>query len=67
MDTIAVTGNHEKEIKGLKAYLGKNFEIKDIGIWEFKYFLGIKVVLSKKWIVLLKHKYSLDSLDRKAK
>lgn len=37
------------------------------GYWEFKYFLGIKVVLSKKWIVILKHKYSLDSLDRKVK
>lgn len=31
VDTIAVTGNDEKEIKGLKAYLGKLFEINDIG------------------------------------
>ena len=41
VDDIIVTCDDNKEILGLKVYLAKKFEIKDLG--SLSYFLGIKV------------------------
>ena len=54
---IVMTRNDEKVIKDLNAYLGNEFEIKDLG--ELKCYLMIKVVKFKKGTVITKHKYTL--------
>lgn len=41
VDGIAVRGNDETEIAHLKTHLGKEFEIKYLGL--LKYFFGIEV------------------------
>ncbi|XP_042521263.1 uncharacterized mitochondrial protein AtMg00810-like [Macadamia integrifolia] len=61
VDDIAVIGNDTNEISKLKAYLGKEFEIKDLE--RLKYFLGIEVAYSTKGIVLSQRKYTLDLLS----
>lgn len=48
VDDIILTGDHEEEIKRLKGFLAKEFEIKDLG--NLKYFLGMEVARSKKSI-----------------
>ena len=41
VDDMIVTGNDLEEMKALKEYLSKEFEMKDLG--PLKYFLGIEV------------------------
>ncbi|XP_042511682.1 uncharacterized mitochondrial protein AtMg00810-like [Macadamia integrifolia] len=60
VDDIVVTSNDTYEIFELKAYLGKEFEIKDLR--RLKYFLGIQVVHSTKGIVFSQRNYTLDLL-----
>lgn len=55
---IIVIGNDSFEIKGLKDYLGKEFEIEDP--IQLSYFLEIKVAQSKKEIFLSQRKYVLN-------
>jgi len=47
-------------IDSLKRHLQKQFQTKDLG--SLKYFLGIKMVRSKKGILLSQGKYVLDLL-----
>lgn len=44
-----------RESSIFKSYLGKEFEIKDLG--EPKYFLGIEATMSKKGIVITRLNY----------
>ena len=60
MNDIILTGNHEEEIKGLKDFLAKEFEVKDLGI--LKYFVGMEVARSKNGISISQRKYILDLL-----
>lgn len=58
VDDIVVIGDDYHEFKYLKFFLGKEFEMKDLG--PFKYFLGIEVARSKDGLFLSQHKYVLD-------
>ncbi|XP_040374694.1 uncharacterized protein LOC112199378 [Rosa chinensis] len=60
VDDIVITGNDPKAIELLKAFLHKEFRIKDLG--NLKYFLGIEVSRSKKGIFISQRKYALDIL-----
>ena len=60
VDDIIVTGNDTEEIKALKEYLYKEFEMKDLG--SLKYFMGIEVSRSSNGIFLSHRKYTLDLL-----
>lgn len=50
MDDIVLTGNDHYVIHILKSFLGKEFEIKDLG--HLRYFFGIEIAHSKKVIFL---------------
>ena len=50
VDDINITGDDEGEIAHLKVQLGKQFEVKDLGL--LRYFLGIEVACGAKGIVL---------------
>lgn len=60
VDDIILKGDHIEEIKKLKEFLTKEFEIKYLGM--LKYFLGMEIVLSKKGISVSQRKYVLDLL-----
>ena len=60
VDDMIVTGNDLEEMKALKEYLSKEFEMKDLG--PLKYFLGIEVSRSSKGIFLSQRKYAVDLL-----
>lgn len=60
VDDMIVTGNNPEEMKALKEYLSKEFEMKDLG--PLKYFLGIEVSRSSKGIFLSQRKYAADLL-----
>lgn len=60
VDDIVMTKNDPVEISSLKLFLGKEFEIKDLG--SLHYFLGIEVARSKKGIFPFQRKYMLDLL-----
>ena len=61
VDDMVVTGNDEKAINDLKAFLNSCFKIKDLG--PLKYFLGIEVARSKTGIIVCQRKYTLDILE----
>lgn len=65
VDDIVVTKNDEKRIIALKAYLGKEIEINDLG--ELRYFLGNEVERSKNGIVISQCKYTLGQLEETGK
>ena len=60
VDDIIITGNDEGEIAQLKMQLGKEFEVKDLGL--LRYFLGIEVARGAEGVVLSQRKYVLDLL-----
>jgi Reverse transcriptase (RNA-dependent DNA polymerase) len=60
VDNIIITGDDEGEIAQLKARLGKEFEVKDLG--QLRYFLGIEIARGAEGIVLSQRKYVLDLL-----
>ena len=63
VDDIVVIGDDGGEISGLKSFLKKEFEIKDLGL--LKYFLGIEVAMSRSGIVISQRKYILNLLEKK--
>jgi Reverse transcriptase (RNA-dependent DNA polymerase) len=50
MDDMIVTGNNEKNISTIKAFIQSQFKTKDLGI--LKYFLNIKVAQTRKGVFL---------------
>ncbi|KAK3020172.1 hypothetical protein RJ639_046980 [Escallonia herrerae] len=60
VDDMVVTGNDPEEREALQGHLSREFKMKDLG--PLKYFLGIEVSRSKKWIFLSQRKYALDLL-----
>jgi hypothetical protein len=60
VDDILIMGNDVNAILGLKQFLHSHFRIRDLG--NLKYFLGIKVSLSKKGISILQRKYTVEIL-----
>jgi Reverse transcriptase (RNA-dependent DNA polymerase) len=58
VDDMIITGDDEGEIAQLKARLGKEFEVKDLG--QLRYFLGIEIARGAEEIVLSQRKYVLD-------
>ena len=62
VDDIIIIGNNEGEIAHLKVQLGKEFEVKDIGL--LRYFLGIEVAHRADGVVLSQQKYVLVLLTK---
>ncbi|XP_020262807.1 uncharacterized protein LOC109838793, partial [Asparagus officinalis] len=60
VDDMIITGDDEKEIAQLKVRLGKEFEVKDLGL--LRYFLGIEIARGAEGIVLSQRKYALNLL-----
>jgi len=60
VDDIVITGDDFVERDKLRKRLSTEFEIKELG--KLKYFLGIEVSHSEKWIFISQHKYILDLL-----
>ncbi|KAJ9707458.1 hypothetical protein PVL29_002475 [Vitis rotundifolia] len=65
VDDIVITGNDHAGISDLKAFMHSKFHTKNLG--ELKYFLGIKVLRSKKLMFLSQRKYVLDLLEETGK
>lgn len=61
VDDIILAGNNLQEIKETKTQLMQQFKLKHLG--KLKYFLGIEIAHSSKWIVLSQRKYALEILD----
>lgn len=61
VDDILVTGNDQHLLTSVKAFLGQQFKVKDLG--PLQYFLGIEAARSSKGIYLHQHKYTLDILQ----
>ncbi|XP_021717945.1 uncharacterized protein LOC110685730 [Chenopodium quinoa] len=61
VDDLIVAGNNEVALSKFKAYLGKCFKMKDLGV--LKYFLGLEVARSKQGIYICQRKYSLDIIS----
>ncbi|XP_020268393.1 uncharacterized protein LOC109843843 [Asparagus officinalis] len=60
VDDMTITRDDEKEIVHLKVRLGKEFEVKDLGL--LRYFLGIEIARGAEGVVLSQRKYALDLL-----
>jgi Reverse transcriptase (RNA-dependent DNA polymerase) len=65
VDDIIVTGNDNEEIKRVKEYLKREFDIKDLG--QLSYFLGIEIAHSSKGLFLSQRKYVLNLLKETGK
>ena len=65
VDDIVVTRNDMASISSLKSFLHGQFHTKDLGM--LKYFLGGKVMRSKRRIFLSQKKYVLDLLSETEK
>jgi Reverse transcriptase (RNA-dependent DNA polymerase) len=60
VDDMIITGNNERGISAVKAFIQSQFKTKDLG--TLKYFLGIEVARSRKGIFLSQRKYTIDIL-----
>ncbi|GKV06325.1 hypothetical protein SLEP1_g18226 [Rubroshorea leprosula] len=60
LDDIVITSNDGEKLAALKAYLHKEFSIKDLGL--LKYFLGVEVARTTEGIILSQQKYALNIL-----
>nr|GFA28755.1 ribonuclease H-like domain-containing protein [Tanacetum cinerariifolium] len=60
VDHIVITGNCVDEIDKFRTFLKSKFKIKDLG--HLKYFLGIKVIKTGKYLCLSQRKYCLELL-----
>ena len=65
VDDIIITRDDMIGISSLKSFLHGQFHIKGVGM--LKYFLGVKVMRSKRGIFLSQRKYVLDLLSETAK
>ena len=65
VDDIVITRNEMAGISSLKSFLHSQFHTKDLGM--LKYFLGVKVMRSKRRIFLSQGKYALDLLSETVK
>ena len=61
VDDILLASNNIEAVHSLKASLHSEFKLKDLG--NLKYFLGLEVARSNKWISLCQRKYALDILS----
>ncbi|XP_045802549.1 uncharacterized mitochondrial protein AtMg00810-like [Trifolium pratense] len=61
VDDIILVGDSLDEFPHIKKLLDDLFKIKDLG--QLKYFLGIEVAHSNRWITLCQRKYCLDLLQ----
>jgi Reverse transcriptase (RNA-dependent DNA polymerase) len=57
---MIIIGDDSEEIRWLEQRLSKEFEMKILG--GLKYFLGIEVLRSTKYISISQRKYTLDLL-----
>lgn len=60
VDDIILTGDHDEEILRLKAFLAREFEIKNLKV--LRYFLVMEIARSKDGITVSQHKYIIDLL-----
>ncbi|GAA0141522.1 transmembrane signal receptor [Lithospermum erythrorhizon] len=58
VDDLIVAGNDSLPVSAFKAYSGRCFHMKDLGV--LKYFLCIEVARNSEGIFLSQHKYTLD-------
>jgi Reverse transcriptase (RNA-dependent DNA polymerase) len=65
VDNIIITGNNNEEIKRVKQYLKREFDIKDLE--KLSYFLGIEIAHSSKGLFLSQRKYVLNVLKETGK
>lgn len=61
VDDLVICGNNSDIISSFKAYLGRCFKMKDLGL--LKYFLGIEVARGRDGIFLSQRKYCLDIIE----
>ncbi|XP_019234433.1 PREDICTED: uncharacterized protein LOC109214919 [Nicotiana attenuata] len=60
VDDVIVTGTDSAEIANLKAFLDKQFRIKDLG--KLHYFLGLEVLYKSDGVLVSQRKFALDLL-----
>lgn len=61
VDDLIISSNDSVALKVFKAYLGKCFHIKDLGV--LKYFLGLEIARNHEGIFLCQRKYALDIIS----
>ncbi|KAL4023389.1 hypothetical protein IC575_017141 [Cucumis melo] len=62
VDDMIITGDNPHAISDLQCYLGKHFEMKDLG--NLSYFLGLEISSSPSGYSLSQAKYASDLLSR---
>ncbi|KAL0539908.1 hypothetical protein IC582_024129 [Cucumis melo] len=62
VDDMIITGDDPRAISDLQCYLGKHFEMKDLG--NLNYFLGLEISSSSSGYYLSQAKYASDLLNR---
>ncbi|KAL4010710.1 hypothetical protein IC575_027725 [Cucumis melo] len=62
VDDMIITGDDPQAISDLQCYLGKHFEMKDLG--NLNYFLGLEISSSSSGYYLSQAKYASDLLNR---
>ncbi|XP_016647036.1 PREDICTED: uncharacterized mitochondrial protein AtMg00810-like [Prunus mume] len=65
VDDIIIIGDNKSGIEELKSFLQRSFAIKDLG--KSKYFLGMEIAYSSKWLFINQRKYMLDLLKETGK